>query len=143
MSSWPRRLWRALTRNIAVTDRLADDPRLRGRTYAIPFEQVWQATLALPRHGLKRWTVVHADDDEGTVRMRVRPALLGTRADVTIRIGLDANAQTRVDARSRSRAGLIDFGGNARRIGRFFRGLDRALARRRAARAPASPRSGA
>lgn len=142
MTSWSRRLWRAFTRNIAVTGPHADDPRLRGRTYAIPFERVWQAALALTGGGLRRWTLVHADDEEGIIRAQAEPVVLGATAEVTIRIGLDADAQTRVDARARSRRGVVDFGANARRIGKLFRGLDHALAVNRSRRVPTPQRIG-
>jgi uncharacterized protein (DUF1499 family) len=46
---------------------------------------------------------------------------------VEVRILLDADAQTRVDARSVSRVEKADLGANARRLVRFFDGLDRAL----------------
>jgi hypothetical protein len=45
---------------------------------------------------------------------------------VRIRIGLDANGQTRVDVRSASRS-RRDWGSNARRIDRFLRALDAKL----------------
>ena len=58
------RLGRALTTNRAATDPRSDDPRLLGRTYAIPFDQVWTACLVLverPRH----WTLLQAHDLDG------------------------------------------------------------------------------
>ncbi len=50
--------------------------------------------------------------------------------DVEIRIGLDDDAQTRVDLRSASRKGVGDLGKNPRRIGKFVRALDRELGAR-------------
>ena len=130
---------RGLTRNRAETAQDATDRRLRGRTYAVPFEQVWTATVMVVR-GRRGWTVLHTDDIEGVLRAEVRTAL-GFTHDVQIRVGLDANGQTRVDLVSASRVGRGDLGKNARRIGRFLRTLDRELdtMRRRAApRAPAT-----
>lgn len=129
MSLFLNRVWRGLTANAATTAPDATDPRLRGRTYAIPFEQVWQAALALADGGLPRWRLLKANDHDGIIRARARTALLGLEADVTIQIGLDADAQTRVDARAARRAVRADLGVNARRIASFFRALDRDLAR--------------
>jgi hypothetical protein len=108
----------------------AADPRLTGRTYAIPFEQVWRAALGLAEGGLRRWRLLAADDQEGLIRAEIHPLLLGPISDVTVHIGLDADAQTRVDAEAASRAGRPATRTHARRIGRFFATLDRALARR-------------
>ena len=60
-----------------------------------------------------------------------------------IRIGLDAQAQTRVDLRSTSRSRRLgDFGGNTRLIGTFIGALDRKLAMRQTpARTPAREES--
>jgi len=105
----------------------AEDARLRGRTYAIPFDRVWTQALALAAGKLRGWSVVSADDVEGEIRAETR-GLLGGASDVVIRIGLDRDAQTRVDVTSASRNGRVDFGANARRIVRLLRALDRALA---------------
>ena len=119
---------RGLTRNVAFTAATAKDPRLRGRTYAIPFDDVWRASLALVDGGLRRWELLEADDQEGTIRGTAR-GLVGDRftSSVTVRVTLDADAQTRVDALSASRSGRGDLGSNARKLRKFFRALDRAL----------------
>ena len=44
------------------------DPRLRGRTYAIPFDRVWEAARALASGGLRRWQIIESDDYEGVIR---------------------------------------------------------------------------
>ncbi|MFW6205937.1 MAG: DUF1499 domain-containing protein [Gemmatimonadota bacterium] len=118
---------RGFTRNVAFTAPSAEDPRLRGRTYAIPFEDVWQASLYLVKGGLKRWELVEADDQEGVIRGTVHGLLGRLPSSVTIRIVLDTNAQTRIDALSASRTGRGDLGANARRLNRFFRALDARL----------------
>lgn len=118
---------RGLTRNVAFTAPAADDPSLRGRTYAIPFEDVWQASLRLVDGGLGRWELLEADDREGIIRGLARGLVARFTSAVTIRITLDANAQTRVDALSASRTGRYDLGSNARRLRKFFRRLDKAL----------------
>jgi len=116
-----------LTTNHARTDPAATDRRLRGRTYAIPFDRVWNAALALADGGLKRWRVVDADDEEGLIRAVSTTWLFRFPDDVQIVVGLDENGQTRVDLRSRSRKGKGDLGRNPRLIGRFLRELDHRL----------------
>lgn len=118
---------RGLTRNVAFTSPAAPDPRLRGRTYAIPFEDVWQASLELMGGRLKRWQVLEADDQEGILRGVARGRVERFTSAITIRITLDADAQTRVDALSASRVGRADLGVNARRLSRYFRALDERL----------------
>lgn len=123
----------------ASTTRAVADPGLRGRTYAIPFEDVWQGTLNLVRGKLRGWSLEHADDEEGLVIANVNAAWKSLRGVVEIRIVLDANAQTRVDATSATPAAFHDFGVNTRRLRRFFRGLDREAARERDKRRGAVP----
>jgi len=127
------RLLRGLTHNRSVTAPDATDPRLRGRTYAIPFEGVWHAALGLA--GRRRgWRVLESDDLEGRIRAEAQ-TLLRFVDDVVIEVRLDADAQTRLDMTSASRVGKGDLGKNARRIGKFLRALDRELAKQaRAAR---------
>lgn len=130
------RLKRAFTCIAAETSPEADDPRLRGRTYSIPFEEVWQAALALARSGLPGWRLRSADDLAGIINAEAKNRLLRSTDDVRIRISLDPNAQTRVDARSSRRHGRADLGTNARRLTRFFKALDTRVGadRRRAVR---------
>lgn len=129
---------RGLTRNRAATAPDAADLRLRGRTYSIPFEEVWQAALRLA--GRKRgWQVLGSDDLEGVIRVEARTLLRFTH-DVVVQVKLDENAQTRVDLISASRVGKADFGKNARRIAGFLRALDREL--ERGARARRQARDG-
>ena len=117
-----------MRRNQVVTAQDHWDPRLRGRTYSIPFEKVWQASLALADGGLRRWKVIESDDVEGVIKAESKTFWLRFTDDVTIRIYLDEDAQTRVDVESKSRKGSGDFGTNARRAARFFKALDRKLA---------------
>lgn len=119
--------WRGLTENTAQTDPHADDPRLRGRTYAIPFDTVWRAAVDLADGGIRGWSLVHADDEAGRIRVESRTLIFRFVDDVRIRIGLDENGQTRVDLHAASRKGKGDLGRNPRTIGRFLRRLDRAL----------------
>jgi hypothetical protein len=122
-----RRIALGLTRNVAFTTPDAEDARLRGRTFAIPFEDVWQAAHHVINEQFRHWTLLEEDDREGLLRVEVRGHIKGLASGVTIRIILDPDAQTRVDALSALRVGRRDFGVNARRLARFFRALDRRL----------------
>ncbi|HWK89226.1 MAG TPA: DUF1499 domain-containing protein [Longimicrobium sp.] len=121
-------LWRALTRHRAETAPDAADPRLRGRAYPVPYAAVWDAVLhtAATRRG---WTVLVADPRAGTVTAEARTRVWRFVDDVVLRVTLDGDGQTRVDATSASRRGGGDLGTNARRIARFLHALDRRLTR--------------
>ncbi|MGH7469541.1 MAG: DUF1499 domain-containing protein [Longimicrobiales bacterium] len=136
MSPLGRQLVRAISAKKAETAAEDVDPRLRGRTYAIPFDEVWETALALVKRR-RSWHVVTVDDEEGVIRVEAKTFLFRLIADVEIRITLDENAQTRVDSSSASRRGFADWGVNARRIGRFMRKLDKTLVRNRKQRAAA------
>jgi hypothetical protein len=120
-------LRRRLASDRAYTAPDAANPRLRGRTYAIPFEAVWQASLDLMKGGLRGWNVLEADDEEGVMEGAVQGWFQRFDSGVTVRISLDRDAQTRVDAVSATIAGRADMGTNARRLTRFFRALDQSL----------------
>jgi len=120
------RLRRALTEHSAETSVASPDRRLAGRTYAIPFDDVWTAALSLAAER-PRWTVMRADDQRGVIEAEARTRVFGFVDDLTVRIGLDGNAQTRLDMTSTSRRAKGDLGTNARRIARFLQLLDRRL----------------
>lgn len=124
------RVRRAFTENRAETSADAEDPRLRGRTYAVPFEDVWRAAFGLADGGMRGWTLRSADDEAGEITAEAKTPVFRFVDDVWIRIVLDDDAQTRVDMRSASRVGRADLGTNSRRIAAFFRRLDAALDRR-------------
>ena len=110
----------------AETDPWSDDPRLTGRTYAIPFEQVWRECMKFVEER-GRWRLLQADDLAGFIRVRCTTVVFRFEDDLEIRIGLDEHALTRVDVRAGSVKGRADLGMNVRRVGRFFRKLDRSL----------------
>lgn len=120
-------LVRGLTQNRAETDPHAPDWRLRGRTYAIPFDRVWTVALALSGGGLPRWSLVSADDQRGLIHARVLTRVLRRVDDVRVRVGLDDNGQTRVDLISAALHRKRDLGSNARHIRRFIEELDARL----------------
>jgi hypothetical protein len=127
-----RNFWRGLLETEAATAPDAQDPRLRGRTYAIPFEQVWRAALAVI-DALPRCSLAHADDRDGHIEADGATLVRRRRLRVEIDIILDEDAQTRVDARVQVEAKWGDMGVGPRWIGRFFRRLDATLARRQQA----------
>lgn len=115
----------------ARTDPRAEDPALRGRTYAIAYDRVWHAARDLAGGGpgaLARWSLVEADDQSGNIVAEAQRRLRRSVDEVRIRIGLDENAQTRVDLEARPRDGGMDLGANRRRIRGFLRALDEKLA---------------
>lgn len=103
------------------------DPDLKGRTYPIPFDRVWNAAARLASGGLARWRVIRADDVTGVIQAEVAPRLWEGTGDVLVRIGLDVDGQTRVDLVSSSRGDRPDLGSTRRRVLRFLRDLDHAL----------------
>lgn len=125
---------RGLTKNFAETAPTHADERLRGRTYAIPFEDVWNAAHALAAGALPRWRIADANDEAGIIRAEALTLLRRKVDDVVIRISLDADGQTRVDGSAKAREGRGDWGRNARRLNRFFRTLDTAVVAQQRAR---------
>ena len=115
-----------LIQNRAETDPWSDDPRLLGRTYAIPFDRVWRDCLELVSKR-SRWELLHTDDLAGIIRVRCTTPVFRFKDDLEIGVLLDENGLTRVDLRSRSITGRRDLGVNARRIGSFLFRLDKRL----------------
>lgn len=118
---------RGLRENQAKSDAQAVDPRLRGRTYAIPFEDVWQASIGLCGGGLWGWAISDSDDQAGVIEGLVQTALPWPDVDIRVLISLDHNAQTRVDLWAVARTERGDLGRTRRLIGRFLKRLDRRL----------------
>jgi len=132
---------RALGDGAAETRPDASDPRFRGRTYAIPFEDVWQAALGIVREDLRGCTVRLTNDRDGIIIAQAVSRLPRRIDDFTISIVLDRDAQTRVDMRSVTRDGGRDLGANARRVAKFFELLDDRMADLPANRPPVDPAS--
>lgn len=119
-------IWKALTTNSAQTHEEAEDPRLRGRTYLVPFAAVWDEILSMIESD-PRWKLIRADEGTGLIRAEATTRFLRFVDDVRFKLKLDQDALTRVDMWSASRKGKGDLGNNARRIGRFYQNLDRRL----------------
>ena len=124
-SSSPLGRW---TAHRAATDPESADPALRGRTYAIPFDRVWSAIIAIADGGANGWRVLRADASEGVIEAESETRFRKRIDDVRIRIGLDDGGWTRVDLVSASRTNRADLGSNRRRIRDFLRRLDERLA---------------
>ena len=120
-------LVRGFTQNRAHTDPVSEDGRLRGRTYAIPFDEVWDKSVDVAQTRMRGWTVTVADDQLGVLKAESATLIWRFVDDVHISVGLDEDGQTRVDVTSASRVGRGDQGRNPRTIGQFLRKLDRAL----------------
>lgn len=120
---WRERLHRWLNVNVADT-RAPEGPG--SRLYAAPFARVWDEILAeVDRR--RRWTLRHKDEELGIITVECRSLVFRLVDDLTVWVSLDANALTRVEARSRSRVGKGDFGVNRRRIEGLLAMLDEAL----------------
>ena len=117
------RLARALTKYRAETNPWSEDPRLIGRTYAIPFEEVWRTCMKFVAES-GRWRLLQADDLAGFIRVRCTTLIFRFEDILEIRVELDENALTRVDVRAGSKKRRADLGMNVRRVGRFFKKLD-------------------
>lgn len=120
-------MWKGFTESAARTSPDSDDPALAGRTYAIPFDPVWQAALRLAGGGLRGWKLISSDDQLGVIRTDVRSPLLPLEANVLVSVTLDPNGQTRVDMSALGNHRGGDLRVNYRRIRHFFRSLDLAL----------------
>ena len=111
---------------------------LPGRTYSIPFEDVWQGSLRLVRQKLRGWSLLHADDLAGIVQAAIKGLHGSLDGTVEIRIALDRNAQTRVDVTAVMPSAVLELGLDERRIRRFLDGLDREALREHERRRAAS-----
>lgn len=121
------RIARSLTEKEAETSPDAEDPRLRGRTYTIRFEDVWQAAITVIRTKLRGWVVVIDNDRMGRIDALATSLFRGVETEVVVTVGLDENGQTRVDLSATTRTETRDWGRSRRLIGRFTRKLDREL----------------
>jgi hypothetical protein len=120
-------VWRAIVGSEAHTDPGSPDPRLRGRTYAIPFDRVWTAAVEIADGGMRGWRLVRSDDVSGVLEAEAIRFLPRRVNHVRVRVGLDENGQTRVDAQLAEGGDSFALGGNRRRLLRFMRTLDKRL----------------
>ena len=102
----------------------ASDARLRGRTYAIPFDRVWNSALLVAEEDMKRWEVVSWDDRAGMILIEAQSPVLRRLDDVRVLVSLDPDGQTRIDLTTRPKKEHGSVGTSSRVVGRFFRLLD-------------------
>ena len=97
-----------------------------GRTYAIPFADVWDAVAA--RVAAQRgWELVHADEERGLFTIVCRSRLRRSVDDLSIWVRLDEDGLTRLDVRAGSREGRQTPGANRKRVTELLQALDDAL----------------
>jgi hypothetical protein len=108
-----------------------------GRTYAVPFDGVWRIAVSLADGGLRGWRLEAADDGTGVIAARREAAFLRREVEVSIQIGLDENAQTRVDLETHGAGSRADARAERGAVARFLARLDAEVERAaEAARAP-------
>lgn len=122
-----REILLAIREERADTHPSSADLRLVGRTYAIPFEHVWNAAVGVANEGMRGWSVAGTDDLSGLIIASTITRIFNIRDDVRVRIRLDENGQTRVDMSSKSRSEKPSLGRHRRTIGRFLDRLDQRL----------------
>jgi len=107
---------------------IAEDDR-PDRTYAVPFDGIWRIAVSLAEGGLAGWRLTRADDGSGVIEARREQALLRREVVVRIRIGLDENAQTRVDLDAHGVEGREEPRACRRAIAQFLERLDAKVSR--------------
>lgn len=113
--------------NRAETREDHPEPELRSRRYPVPFARVWEAAIHAMGGGLAGWTLTEASEDSGEAKAVVESSMLRQIHDVTLRVWLDPDGQTRVDVRSRGRHSRGDLGASRRHLRSLLRTMDRAL----------------
>jgi uncharacterized protein (DUF1499 family) len=109
-----RLLRRAVTHDVATGESSAY-PELQPLELPLTTPVAFAAALAAAR-SMAGWTMVHADEEKGSIRVEARTPHLGFVDDVWISVRPLADGGSRVHVRSCSRVGIYDFGANARRI---------------------------
>ncbi len=102
-------------------------PIVRQRTYAIPFDDVWNAAVALVDGGMPRWSLEDSSDQAGFITGTSTTFALHHEDDIYVEIGLDTDAQTTVSLRILSRKKNRELSRNRRAITRFLKRLDQAV----------------
>jgi hypothetical protein len=97
-----------------------------GRTYTVPFADVWDAATA-DIQARRGWEIVHADEERGLLTVVCRSRLRRSSDDLSVWVHLDEYGLTRVDARAGSREGRLSPGANRRRVLELLESLDEAL----------------
>lgn len=114
---------RWLTENEADT---REEGGPQGLRLQVPYLRVWDA-LGEEIRSRSRWELVGADRQAGRIRVECTSLVFGLVDDLEVEVGLDDEGYTRVEARSASRVGKVDFGVNRRRVRSLMRSLRRRL----------------
>lgn len=93
-------------------------PDLQSLIIERPAEQVYQTVLRQVEQ--QGWEVTYQDPAAGSIEAIAITRLWRFPHDVVVRVTPDGPDKSRVDIRSRSREGRVDFGANARRIREFL-----------------------
>jgi hypothetical protein len=96
-------------------------PGLRPLELAVPPKQAFARAAETARQ--QGWEIAALDESAGRIEAVVTTRWFGFKDDVVIRV-TPAAAGSRVDMRSKSRAGRSDAGANARRIREFLARMD-------------------
>ncbi|MBT8493862.1 MAG: DUF1499 domain-containing protein [Deltaproteobacteria bacterium] len=110
---------------------------LRSLTSTRPAREVFDAAMVVAKRQ-PRWRLHVVDPEDGFLEAVAYRRYFGLRDDVVIRVR-SGDGETRVDMRSASRLGPVDFGVNAERIGAYLRQLGDELAARDPLRGPNAP----
>ncbi|MBI1203554.1 MAG: DUF1499 domain-containing protein [Rhodopseudomonas sp.] len=97
---------------------------------SLPVRSAYEVTLAVITK--RRWAIAEARPPvgargTGTIEATARTPLMGFRDDIVIRItplGSGSDAGARIDLRSASRIGSVDFGANAKRLRALMEDID-------------------
>lgn len=82
-----------------------------------PQKAFWRSHEAVKRLG---WTIVEASEKDLRIEATDRSLWFGRISDIVIRVRPAGSIGSRVDVRSESRDGELDYGRNAARLRRFF-----------------------
>lgn len=117
----------AAHRKQVATRASAEDPVLRGRAYCVRFGTVWAAALRAAG-SLRGWSVVDTDSRAGEIHARAEGWAWKRPDRATIMVTLDDRGLTRVDLVVTPLGWRLGRGPSVRRVRRFYRSIDRALA---------------
>jgi uncharacterized protein (DUF1499 family) len=92
---------------------------------SLPPGQAFERALAAAQ-GMSGWTIVGSDAAQGRIDAYQRTTFMGFTDDIVIRVAPDGSG-SRIDTRSESRQGRIDFGVNAKRVRAYEAALKQKL----------------
>ena len=96
---------------------------LRPARLPVPVEEAF-ARARRTAEAMPSWTVTATDPASGMVEAVAESRLFGFQDDIAIRVRADGAGASKVDVRSKSRAGQGDFGVNAARVRSYVAALE-------------------